>query len=62
MWDICARKVYAEVYKFGSVKELQEAIQKAWCGISKEYLKSLIDSMLKRIDDVIYAHGGPTKY
>ena len=44
-------------------RELREAIVKVWHHtISTEYVQTLIDSMPRRIDAVIKAKGGTTKY
>jgi len=42
--------------------QLKAAIQKRWDEMSNEYLNTLIDSMPKRIGDVIFAHGGLTQF
>ena len=62
VWGTHARKVYAEENQFNSVMQLKAAIQKRWNEISNKYLNTLIDSMPKRIWDVIFAHRGLTKY
>jgi len=43
--------------------ELRESIIRVWHHeLNKEYIQSLIRSMLRRCQAVIKARGGPTKY
>jgi len=62
IWGTLTRKVYSEGKQFNSVMQLKVEIQKEWGEISNEYLSTLIDLMPRRIGDVIFAHGGLTKY
>ena len=47
---------------FRNVDELYEVIKKVWLDISGDYIKKLIDSMKRRIQAIIKAHGGSTRY
>ena len=62
VWGTLARKAYVEGKQFNSVMQLKGEIQKGWDEIFNEYLNTLIDPMPKRIGDVIFAHGGLSKY
>lgn len=62
VWGLLARKVYANGKQFDNVRDLKTAVLRAWSEIDQSYLKNLVDSMPKRIGDVIFAHGGHTKY
>ena len=44
------------------IKELWERAQHEWNNISVEFIKKLYDSMQRRIDAVIQANGGNTRY
>lgn len=52
----------AQVQEPKGVHELWEKAQEAWNKIDPEYCQSLIKSMPRRIEAVIKARGGPTKY
>ena len=46
-----------------NTRELEEAIETVWVlELSAEYWRSLVESMPKRLEAVIKAKGGPTKY
>ena len=45
-----------------TLKDLQEAIRLEWSMIPKDYVLELIDLMVERIEAVIAAEGGHTKY
>ena len=43
-------------------ENLKVAIEEAWEKIQSEETKSLVESMPRRLEAVIQAKGGPTKY
>lgn len=45
-----------------SLSALDRYVQQAWRAISKDLIENLVDSMPNRIQAVIAAEGGPTKY
>ena len=46
-----------------NTRELEEAIEVVWVlELSAEYCRSLMESISKRLEAVIKAKGGPTKY
>ncbi len=45
-----------------NVDDLKAAIKATWASITPEQCHRLIASMPRRIDAVIHAKGGPTKY
>lgn len=45
-----------------SMAELEEALQRYWCEITRQQVLSYIESMPERVEAVIKAKGGPTKY
>lgn len=45
-----------------SAIDLEAAIMEEWAKIDVSFINKLIDSMPKRVDAVLEAHGGPTKY
>lgn len=62
LWGIMASKVYANGRQFSSVKDLKACIKECWQEIVTQTMKNLIDSMPKRIFELIKNQGGPTKY
>ena len=48
--------------RFKTKTELWIATQEAWNSIHLETLIALVDSMPGRLNEVIKANGGPTKY
>lgn len=59
-WDILKRKVGAK--KARNTDELKTALEEAWGEISPGETKNLVSSMPRRLQAVIDANGGPTKY
>jgi hypothetical protein len=62
LWEILASKVYANGRQFASVEELKARIKTCWEEIEVTMIKELVESMPKRIFEVIKSHGGQTKY
>lgn len=61
LWHIMALKINNKMPT--SVKMLNEVLEEVWYKeISAEHLHNLVDSMPKRINDVIKNKGGATKY
>ena len=62
LWDELKRRVRARNPVPSSVGELKTALLEEWAGIPQENVKKLIRSMKNRLQDVIRARGGNTKY
>ena len=61
LWTVLKDKVTEK--QPTNTKELEEAIKAVWVlELSAEYCRSLVESMPKRLEVVIKAKGGPTKY
>lgn len=60
LWSIVKRKLAGN--RFKTKAELWTAIDTAWNSIRLGTLISLVDSMPRRLNAVIKAKGGPTKY
>lgn len=60
LWGIVSRRVYLRNYQ--TVEELWEGVQAEWNAVSPDLLASLYDSMPRRCEAVLKAHGYPTKY
>ena len=62
LWGILARQVYRGGRQFKNSLELKNRIRGAWQEISIETLQNLINSMPKRMFDVVLNKGKQTKY
>jgi hypothetical protein len=62
LWGMMAREVYRGGRVFSNKHQLERACRDAWASISHQYILSLYDSMPKRINELIEAHGGHTSY
>ncbi len=60
LWDIVKRKMRDT--RPNNADDLKAAIKATWASIPPEKCHRLIASMPRRIDSVIHAKGGPTKY
>ncbi len=60
LWDIIKRKMRDT--RPNNADDLKAAIKATWASITHEQCHRLITSMPRRIDAVIHAKGGPTKY
>ncbi len=45
-----------------NLQQLCDAIMSIWTKISEEYFQHLVESMPRRIKEVLKAKGGPTQY
>ncbi len=60
LWGIVKRKMRDT--RLNNADDLKTAIKATWASSTPEQCHRLIDSMPRRIDAVIQAKGGPTKY
>ncbi len=60
LWGILKRKTRDT--RLNNADDLKAAIKATWASITPEQCHGLITSMPRRIDAVIHAKGGPTKY
>lgn len=62
VWGLLAKNVYKNGRQFESVKHLRDALISEWNKIDQESLQSFINSMPRRIQQVILNKGGNTNY
>lgn len=62
LWSILAREVYKEGRQYANKEELTAAIETAWLNIEQAKIKSLYDSLPRRIIALHDAKGKWTKY
>ena len=60
LWSCVERKLAGK--RFNTRDALWEAVQQAWESIPLSTLINLVDSMPRRMREVIKAKGGPTRY
>lgn len=62
VWGLLSQKVYAHGRQFQSVRELKQSLTEEWNNLEPDILKSLIDSMPRRLQHVIIAKGDNSNY
>ena len=62
LWGILVREVYKNHRQFASVRELKTAIKAAWQNLDQGIIRKLVESMPKRIFQVINRSGAFTDY
>lgn len=62
IWGILSRKIYENGKQYTCVNDLKTAIDKAWYEISPSVMQCLINSMEKRVFDVIKCRGNTITY
>jgi transposase len=62
LWGLLKRKVYDFEQPASGVFELWDRVVAAWNNITQEQCRALIDSLPRRLEAVVKARGGHTKY
>lgn len=62
LWPIMVRRVYAENKHYDTVEQLKEAIESAWLGVESHILGNFIESMKRRVFQLIGRSGRLTNY
>jgi hypothetical protein len=62
LWGILVRRVYANGGQFNSVTELRAEIVNCWNSIADSELKNLVESMPKRLIEVLKKNGKSISY
>lgn len=62
IWGILVRRVYADNRQFSHVEELKTAILNEWNNLEAPLLKTLADSMKKRLFEVAKVRGSSINY
>lgn len=60
LWAELGKKIHN--FKISRQRELEDILQREWENISSDYTQKLIESMPRRLQAIIDAKGGPTKY
>ena len=62
LWAEVKKGIYKQKKKPSNLTELEKCVKKEWKAIPKRLIENLVDSMPERIQAVIAAEGGATKY
>jgi hypothetical protein len=62
LWDVVGKQVRARRRELVSLQELRRVVQEEWDNTPQEEIQHLIESMPRRLEAVIRARGGNTKY
>ena len=62
LWAEVKRRLHKQHKKPSNVAQLERMVQKIWKAIPNSAIEKLVDSMPDRVNAVIAAEGGPTKY
>lgn len=62
VWGLLAQQVFQHGRRYDTVRQLKDAIIQEWNKIDQIRLQSYIESMPKRLEEVIKNKGGPTHY
>lgn len=62
VWHVLKKKVRARPRTPTTQEELEEAVREAWDETSEHDIDKYVQSMQKRVQDLIQAKGGHTKY
>lgn len=62
VWDHLQRQIHARDHQPQNLEELANALTEEWQAMDQQFIRSLILSMPRRVQSVLRARGGPTKY
>ncbi|GFV96617.1 QLQ domain-containing protein [Trichonephila clavipes] len=62
LWDELERRLRSQPHRPSSLQVLTSAVMDAWKAIPRVTYQKLMGSLLKRVQAVIHAKGGPTSY
>ncbi len=62
LWDVVEREILIMDVQPTNLQQLRDAIMSIWTNISEECFQRLVESMPQRIEAVLKAKRGPTRY
>ncbi|RWR98786.1 Transposable element Tc3 transposase-like protein, partial [Dinothrombium tinctorium] len=60
LWGIMVRRLYANGHQFKSIEELKTKICEIWSALELQQLRNLVESMPRRLLEVVKSKGGTT--
>ncbi len=62
LWDVLEREIWIMDVQLTNLQQLQDAIMPIWTKISDKHFQHLVESIPRRIKEVLKAKGGPTQF
>jgi transposase len=62
IWDMLGRRIHAQEPPVQSIRQLQVALHREWQQLSQHDIRRLTGGMRRRVEAVIQARGGYTRY
>jgi transposase len=62
IWDMLGRRIEAREPPVQTIRQLEEALHREWQQLSQQDIRRLTGGMRRRVETVIQAHGGYTRY
>jgi hypothetical protein len=62
LWKRLKDRISARRHRIRNIKEIEIALQQEWAKLKEEILNGLMESMPKRINEILKNKGGSTKY
>jgi hypothetical protein len=62
LWDMLGRRIQAREPPVQNIRQLQAAFHREWQQVSQQDIRRLTGGMRRRVEAVIQARGGYTRY
>ena len=62
IWDMLGRRILAREPPVQNIRQLEAALHREWQQLSKQDIRRLTGGMRRRVEAVIQARGGYTRY
>ena len=62
IWDMLGRRIQAREPPVQNIRQLEEALHREWQQLSRQGIRRLTGGMRRRVEAVIRARGGYTRY
>ena len=62
IWDMLGRRIQAREPPVQNIRQLEAAMHREWQQLSQQDIRRLTGGMRRRVEAVIEAHGGYTRY
>jgi transposase len=62
IWDMLGRRIYAREPHVKNIRQLEAALHREWQQLSQQDIRRLTGGMRRRVEAVIQARGGYTRY
>ncbi len=62
IWDMLGRRILAQEPPVQNIRQLEAALHREWQQLSEQHIRRLSGGMRRRVEAVIQARGGCTRY